>query len=554
MGGPPSTVYIDNIYFYDEGMAPPPPPPPPAPTMAAPTPTEAAANVISLFSNAYTDVAVDTWRTDWSSSSYEEIQVDGNDTKRYYDLDFNGVEFTGANSIDATGMTNLRIDVWSPDATNFGINLVDFGADNAFGGGDDTNFQVNYDGTTMPAVTTGNWISFDIPLTDFTGIASFANLSQMILVGQPTGSSTIFVDNIYFYDAGSPPPTAPTMAAPTPTEDAASVISLFSNAYTDVAVDTWNTGWSSAMYEEIQVDGNDTKRYFDLDFNGIEFTGANSIDATGMTHLRVDVWTPDATNFGINLVDFGADNAFGGGDDSNFQVNYDGTTSPAVTTGNWISFDIPLTDFTGIASFANLSQMILVGQPTGASQIFVDNIYFYNSAAPTAPTTAAPTPTDAAGNVISLFSEAYTDVAVDTWNTGWSVASYEELQVAGNDTKRYFDLDFNGIEFTGANSIDATGMTHLRIDVWTPDATNFGINLVDFGADNAFGGGDDSNFQVNFDGATSPAVTTGNWISFDIPLTDFTGIASFANLSQLILVGQPTGASQIYVDNIYFRN
>ncbi|MEN9345745.1 MAG: hypothetical protein RLZZ60_1214, partial [Bacteroidota bacterium] len=39
------------------------------PSSAAPTPTSLAANVISLFSNAYTNVNVDTWRTSWSSAT-----------------------------------------------------------------------------------------------------------------------------------------------------------------------------------------------------------------------------------------------------------------------------------------------------------------------------------------------------------------------------------------------------------------------------------------------------------------------------------------------------
>lgn len=37
------------------------------PTDAPPAPTQDEANVISLFSDAYTDVTVDTWRTSWSA-------------------------------------------------------------------------------------------------------------------------------------------------------------------------------------------------------------------------------------------------------------------------------------------------------------------------------------------------------------------------------------------------------------------------------------------------------------------------------------------------------
>ena len=42
-------------------------------------------------------------------------------------------------------------------------------------------------------------MSLDIPLSDFSGM-NLANLAQMILVGQPTGATTVFVDNVYLYD------------------------------------------------------------------------------------------------------------------------------------------------------------------------------------------------------------------------------------------------------------------------------------------------------------------------------------------------------------------
>ena len=154
--------------------------------------------MISLYSNAYTNVAVNTWRTDWSSSALADVQVAGDDAKKYSSLDFNGIEFTGANSIDASGMTNLRMDIWSPNASQFGIKLVDWGADNAFGGGDDTEQLLDFNSGTTPALTTGEWVTLDIPLANFAGLTSRTNLSQMIIVGQPTGSATVWVDNVYF--------------------------------------------------------------------------------------------------------------------------------------------------------------------------------------------------------------------------------------------------------------------------------------------------------------------------------------------------------------------
>jgi len=109
------------------------------------------------------------------------------------------------------------------------------------------------------------------------------------------------------------------------------------------------------------------------------------------------------------------------------------------------------------------------------------------------PSVAAPTPTYAAGDVISLFSNAYTDVPVTTWSADWDVADVMDTQVAGDDVKLYTNLLYAGIEFPSP-TIDATSMTHFRMDIWTPDPTGapaaFRIKLVDFGADDAYGGGE----------------------------------------------------------------
>jgi hypothetical protein len=42
-------------------------------------------------------------------------------------------------------------------------------------------------------------VSLDIPLSDFTGLTARANLAQYIIVGQPTGATTVFIDNMYLY-------------------------------------------------------------------------------------------------------------------------------------------------------------------------------------------------------------------------------------------------------------------------------------------------------------------------------------------------------------------
>lgn len=166
-----------------------------APTTAAPTPTRPATSVISLFSNPYTNRAVDTWSAVWDQADVADVQIAGNDTKKYTNLVFAGVEFTGANRVNATNFPYIHMDIWTPNSTTFKIKLVDFGANGIYQGtpNDDTEHELSF----TPAL--GQWVAYNIPLANFTSMTGRANISQMVLVGS---NSTVFIDNIYFFQTG----------------------------------------------------------------------------------------------------------------------------------------------------------------------------------------------------------------------------------------------------------------------------------------------------------------------------------------------------------------
>lgn len=164
--------------------------------------------------------------------------------------------------------------------------------------------------------------------------------------------------------------------APTPTEDESLVLSCFSNAYDDVPVNTWLTSWSQAQLEDIQIQGVDTKLYTNLDFAGVEMTGVNSIDleAAQMTKFHVDLLTPNMTTVRVKLVDFGPDNAFGGGDDTEHEI-----VLSDLVIGEWNSLEVELSQFEGLINTANISQLILSGLVDGVAglgTLYVDNVYF----------------------------------------------------------------------------------------------------------------------------------------------------------------------------------
>lgn len=180
--------------------------------------------------------------------------------------------------------------------------------------------------------------------------------------------------------------------------------------------------------------------------------------------------------------------------------------------------------------------------------ISVFSMLFAVSALAQDPTDAPPAPTQDEANVISLFSDAYTDVTVDTWRTSWSAATFKDTTIAGNAVKRYTSLDFVGIE-TVANQIDISGMTHVNFDLWTPNATTFRIKIVDFGADAAFGGGDDVEHEVAFE-----SVAQGEWTTYSISLASMTGLTTQGNISQIIFSGLPTGGVTAFIDNLFFSD
>ncbi|MBD3220991.1 hypothetical protein GF314_07080 [bacterium] len=174
------------------------------------------------------------------------------------------------------------------------------------------------------------------------------------------------------------------------------------------------------------------------------------------------------------------------------------------------------------------------------------------------PDMPAPTPTDAPADVISIYSDAYDDIAVDTWLAEWTFGGIEveDQQIQGDDVKAYTGFNgpafYTGIEFTNdLIDAEAAGMTHFHMDIYVPVGTRFGFKLVDFGDDGVFGGGDDTEFQVDLDADSTPPLVTGEWISLDLPLTDFAGM-NFGHVAQIVLAGIDTGS--LWIDNVYFHD
>jgi len=196
LSGDLSTVFVDNVYLYEKASG---GETPTEPATPAPTPAFAAADVKSLFSNAYPNLTVDTWSATWCNANVADIQIAGDDVKHYTGLVFAGIEFT-AQPVDASDMTHFYMDFWTPDPTDapavLKIKLVDFGAGGTFQGGDDVEHELVLNAATTPAIATGTWVSLDIPLSDFTGLTTTGHVAQLIISGDP---NVVYIDNVLFH-------------------------------------------------------------------------------------------------------------------------------------------------------------------------------------------------------------------------------------------------------------------------------------------------------------------------------------------------------------------
>jgi|AntRauTorcE11897_2_1112592.scaffolds.fasta_scaffold01338_2 endoglucanase len=218
--------------------------------------------------------------------------------------------------------------------------------------------------------------TFTLPLTA-TGFGS-ANSRVLFDMGAATG--IVVIDNVSLVQGGegTPDAPAPTTVAPTPPErDAADVISLFSNAYTDVEVTSWATEWSQGTTStDIQVEGNDVKQFNLNNFSGIQL--ANSIDLSNFTHMHIDYWVADAIAggevFNPKLSNHG--NLPGTAGETSAII----LTNPVTTSQDWVSLDVALDDFTiaggGSAARDKIYQILLNVDGT-IDVAYIDNFYFY---------------------------------------------------------------------------------------------------------------------------------------------------------------------------------
>lgn len=159
-----------------------------------------------------------------------------------------------------------------------------------------------------------------------------------------------------------------------------------------------------------------------------------------------------------------------------------------------------------------------------------------------APTVDAPTPpVRNAVDVISIFSEAYSNISGANYNPNWQQTGFASASSSfeptgpggtGDVVLAYPDFNYQGIEFNSTQ--DITSMEFLHLDIWTVGGVIPNITIISSGPEIAhpIPNGD------------------GTWQSINIPVAGITG--DLTSAIQVKFAGGNGSSHAIYVDNLYF--
>ena len=185
-------------------------------------------------------------------------------------------------------------------------------------------------------------------------------IPDFTFAGRPT-DNVLYFDNIQVPDGFILPPLAePTTVPPVPTQLAENVISVYSEAYTNIPGTNFNPGWgqSTAVTINYNAAGNNTLKYASLNYQGTQYTTQN---VSGYEYLHVDFWTPNSTALNFFLISPGNEKPY----------------SLPIAAETWVSVDIPLSHYVPPVNLADVFQFKVDGNGT----VYFDNWYFWKSPA-----------------------------------------------------------------------------------------------------------------------------------------------------------------------------
>jgi hypothetical protein len=246
-----------------------------APTEAAPVaPARNDTDVVSIFSDIYTDVTLSELPTTWSAGNFEATSVDSDNVWKLTALDFLGIVTNYDTGIDLSGMEMMHIDYWVPEGTTneLFVKIV-----NTVDGGED----IESLGTTVG----GSWQSIDIDMTGFDGgnLANKEKITQ-ILIDSDGIAGNVYVDNFYFYKA----PSSIVTSTVQDFEGTAPTFTVFGNiAATEVIAnpDTSGINTSENVAKLTKTAGSEV-------WAGTFFETSTPLDFNNYSKISVKTWSP----------------------------------------------------------------------------------------------------------------------------------------------------------------------------------------------------------------------------------------------------------------------
>jgi hypothetical protein len=381
---------------------------------------------------------------------------------------------------------------------------------------EDSSNSDNFKEATVTTTATGAWekLVYNFSAEDSNKYDRIVIITAINITN--SAETTYYIDNIAFSTPVAVEEVSSPAAAPTaPSLDAADVMSVFSDSYTDVAGTDFNPNWGqSTQVSTEDLGGNSVLKYASLNYQGTAF--ASALDVSGYTSIHLDYWTSDSTALNFFLISSG-------------EGKEKAKALDVSSLGEWKSVDIALTDFSDVVDLADVIQFKVDGNGT----VFFDNIYFHGETPVASSPAAGPeAPTAAAEDVLSIFSDSYTDVEGTNFNPDWGQSTQVTTEVlADNSVLKYTNLNYQGTEFTAQ---DVSAYSSIHIDYWSADQTTVDFFLI-------------SN-EPTTEVKKTIAITPGEWNSIDIPLSEFSPV-ELNKVFQFKIVG----AGTIFFDNFYFK-
>lgn len=257
--------------------------------------------------------------------------------------------------------------------------------------------------------------TFELVLT-----ANFGSDDGRVLFDMGAETGVVVIDNVSLVQGGEvveEPVTLPPTAAPAqPLREAGDVISIFSDAYDDINVDTYSADFDDSDVEELLINGNPTLRIDFTNFVGVDFQSDRQ-DASEMTHFHMDFYTNQTDLVGSVFNSKFSQWGGTGAEVSAFELPINTGTTPAIESGTWVTIDVPLTQWSGDLTRDDIVQFLIT---SNLDVVYVDNIYLYKDG-PTTNTTldAFSLLGPADGTTLELTGDGSTE-AVITWEEATS--------------------------------------------------------------------------------------------------------------------------------------